>query len=197
MLLGMGFFDQVPPPPPEEVEPPAPPPPPWAKPETVLGGAVAEGFVLARSADAVVAVSGLVGFPGGFLFTVTVVLRSEDRRGHLFQSAFDRGWPVGDESPGPEFLRVGVQFADGAAVTNLGGAWPPPGAEPAGPLLQHDGGGGGGRRYDMSYWVWPLPPPGPLTFVCEWPSHGIGETRAEIDARLIHDAAARAVELWP
>jgi hypothetical protein len=49
----------------------------------------------------------------------------------------------------------------------------------------------------MSYWVWPLPPPGPVTFVCEWPAHGIGESRADVDARLIREAAVRAVPLWP
>ena len=64
-------------------------------------------------------------------------------------------------------------------------------------MLFPDGGGGGGRRYDMRYWVWPLPPPGPVAFVCEWPAFGIPESRAELDARLILDAAARAVESWP
>src|SRR5256885_6760927 len=49
----------------------------------------------------------------------------------------------------------------------------------------------------LRYWVWPLPPPGPVAFVCEWPAFGIPESRAELHARLILDAAARAVELWP
>src|SRR2546430_3515945 len=74
---------------------------------------------------------------------------------------------------------------------------PPPDAEPTGPVLFPDGGGGGGRRYDMRYWVWPLPPPGPVAFVCEWPAFGIPESRAELDARPILDAAARALGLWP
>jgi hypothetical protein len=49
----------------------------------------------------------------------------------------------------------------------------------------------------MRYWVWPLPPAGPVTFICQWSALGIEESRGEIDARLILDAAGRAVQLWP
>jgi hypothetical protein len=62
--------------------------------------------------------------------------------------------------------------------------------------LMQDGGGGGGRRYDMTYWVWPLPPAGPVTFVCEWPAQAITESRADIDAQLIRGAAEHAVPFW-
>jgi hypothetical protein len=47
------------------------------------------------------------------------------------------------------------------------------------------------------YWVWPLPPEGPLAFVCEWPIADIPETRTEIDSALLRDAAADAVIVWP
>jgi hypothetical protein len=46
-------------------------------------------------------------------------------------------------------------------------------------------------------WVYGLPPPGPLAFVVEWPARGIAETRAEIDAGLVLEAASRAVPAWP
>jgi len=49
----------------------------------------------------------------------------------------------------------------------------------------------------MRFWLWPLPPPGPLAFVCEWPKKGIGERRVDIDASVVLDAAARAEPLWP
>ena len=45
--------------------------------------------------------------------------------------------------------------------------------------------------------VWPLPPPGPVSFVCELPARGIPESRVEVDAQLILDAAGRAIRLWP
>jgi hypothetical protein len=65
---------------------------------------------------------------------------------------------------------------------------PPPEPEPAlfGPPSRRGGG------WHASQWVWPLPPPGPVAFVCEWPVAGIPESRAEIDAQVILDAASRA-----
>jgi hypothetical protein len=193
----MNFFDRFAPPEPPEPEPEAPPMPSWAKPEAMLGGTVAAEFVLARGRDAVVGLSGLTAFPNGFSFSLTAVLRQEDRRGRALHDAFHRDF-LDDEPPAPAFLRLGVQFADGSVASNLGGhPYLSPTADPTGPLLMQEGGGGGGRRYDLGFWVWPLPPPGPVTFVCEWPAHGIGESRADVDAQLIRDAAARAIPLWP
>jgi hypothetical protein len=192
----MSFFDRFPPP---DVPAPEPSPaqPPWVKPDGTLGGTVAKELVLARAADAVVAVSSLTAFPNGFSFTVTVALRTEDRHGRLLRLAFHRDAFDGEPLT-PEFLRIGLQFADGSAVSNVGGGSDAPWlTDPVGPLLLPDSGGGGGRRYDMSFWVWPLPPPGPLTFICEWPAAGIRESRAEVDGTLIHDAALRAVPLLP
>jgi len=45
--------------------------------------------------------------------------------------------------------------------------------------------------------AWPLPPAGPLEFVCEWSALGIPETRAVVDAQLILDAAGHSTQLWP
>jgi hypothetical protein len=59
------------------------------------------------------------------------------------------------------------------------------------------GGGGGGGRWSHANWVWPLPPPGPLTFVCEWPGLDIPLTRVAMDAERIRDAGGRAELLWP
>lgn len=181
-------------------EPPEPPRPAWLKPETALPGVVATELLLARSSAAAIAVSGLLAYPTGFEFILNLVLRREDRRGRILGGP---GWlhgpaPYGDEPLPDEFVRLGVAFADGRVASNLGRrAFPAPDSEPTGPVLLPDGGGGGGRHYDMRYWVWPLPPPGPVAFVCEWPALGIPESRAEIDAGLILDAATRAVQLWP
>jgi hypothetical protein len=46
-------------------------------------------------------------------------------------------------------------------------------------------------------WAWPLPPAGPLAFVCAWAALGIPETRAVIDAQLILDATGQSTRLWP
>jgi hypothetical protein len=42
--------------------------------------------------------------------------------------------------------------------------------------------GGGHLHQDRSYWVWPLPPVGPLTFMCEWAAFDIPEMLADTDA---------------
>jgi hypothetical protein len=97
-----------------------------------------------------------------------------------------------------EFLRLDVQFADGTTTTNLD--QPPfdqPDAEPAGPRLVENSAITGERRFDLSYWVWRLPPPGPVTFVCQWPACRIQQARAQIDGQRIRDAAARSIHLWP
>ena len=82
-----------------------------------------------------------------------------------------------------EFLRFGVQFADGRKATSLDRPpYDPQSQEPGPPVLNQHGGGGGGSAWDIEYWVWPLPPAGPFAFVCAWPARGIAESRAEIDA---------------
>jgi hypothetical protein len=65
-----------------------------------------------------------------------------------------------------------------------------------GPVLLEQRAGGGGHRWSQSLWLWPLPPKGPLSFVCEWPALGIALSRAEIDAALLHEAAARSRTVW-
>lgn len=92
-------------------------------------------------------------------------------------------------------LRFGIEFADGQRASNVGGRGHSQG-EPAGPVLWGMGGGGGGGRWHQDFWVWPLPPAGPLSFVCEWPAAGIALTRVEIDGQLLIDAAGRAREMF-
>lgn len=79
--------------------------------------------------------------------------------------------------------------------------------EPTGDVLNPDrpiissgpgtGGGVDGWSFDMEYRVRPLPLPGPLAFVCEWPGRGIPASRMEVDGGAIRAAADAAVTLWP
>jgi len=64
-------------------------------------------------------------------------------------------------------------------------------------MLFENGGGGSSRTWDGNFWVHPLPPDGPVTFVVSWAEHGVAEARAELDGAAIGTAAARAVTLWP
>ena len=91
-----------------------------------------------------------------------------------------------------------MQLPDGTQVLGQrGGRGPGHDAEPAGPVLRSFMAGGGPYTEIARWWAWPLPPAGPLEFVCEWPPFGIAETRASIDGQLILDAARRSIQLWP
>jgi hypothetical protein len=72
------------------------------------------------------------------------------------------------------------------------------------PVLRATGWEGHDRRsFDLGAWVWGVPPPGPLACVCEWPARQIPESRAEIDAAPVLEAAGRArpsgraKRIWP
>lgn len=94
---------------------------------------------------------------------------------------------------------VAVQFADGRSVSILD---QPTGEAPDPDRLMISsgpgtGGGVDGWSFDMEYRVRPLPLPGPLAFVCEWPGRGIPASRMEVDGGAIRAAADAAVTLWP
>jgi ATP-dependent Clp protease ATP-binding subunit ClpC len=56
---------------------------------------------------------------------------------------------------------------------------------------------GGPGRFVCSFFIEPLPSPGPLVISCEWPAHDIAPTETRVDAARIIDAADRSIELWP
>jgi hypothetical protein len=141
--------------------------------------------VLARTDQAAVAVVGVTAYTRGV--SLRLALRWRSRPG---EEGFDEAMlgmpfgpgampqPLGGELP-PELLRFGVQFADGRKATTLGasvpwgvGAAPGEQMEPPGPILSLSSGDGGDGEWNQEYWLWPLPPPGTLTFAIEWPSEG-------------------------
>ena len=205
----MSFFE--PPPPPERPEPPfeIPEPEPWwSAPSNELGAPVPLRVVLARTDQVAVAVVGVTAYTTGVSLTLALRRRSSRReedfypRMDLFDPLALRRRPS-DELP-PELLRFGVQFADGRRATTLGGGTPwavGRGAaveeEPSGPILSSSGGGGNDREWTADYWLWPLPPPGTLTFAIEWPSEEILLSTHEVDASLIIEASKSSEVLWP
>jgi hypothetical protein len=192
---GMSFFDSVPqPPPPERVRRRRPV---WMRSDAVIPGSVPGEVVLVRTGQVAVAIGSVRAYPNGFEFTLHTRLRTEDETGLV------RAGPMeppgrGREQVPEDVLRLGVMYADGRRAAAAGGC-PRPGDDADGERLVvfENGGGGSARRWDGDFWVYPLPPAGPVTFVVSWLEHGVGETRAELDGAAIREAAGRAVILWP
>ena len=159
-------------------------------PENELGVSLPIRVPLARTDRLAVLVDQVVAYSIGFTFRLSV-------RSHPDHPVSEHGLhglfphPDGDMRK----LLVGVEFADGRKATNL--AFPQLEQPVEGPVLIGGGGGGGGGRFDFGFWVWPLPPDGPLTFVCRWSAEGVEQTRAEIDAGSIGAAALLSELLWP
>lgn len=197
----MSFFDAPPPP---EPEPQPFSQPSWlGPPQNMLGAPVPLRLLLARTERAVAALTGCDAYPNGVAFDFALRLRPDsltiaERRALMHGGLFHRVGPVeGDELP-PELFRFGVLFADGRKATSVNDRRAFMGQdEPDGPFLMPRGGGGGELSWNMDFWLWPLPPAGPLTFVVEWPALGIAETRVESDATAIVEAAATTETLWP
>lgn len=98
--------------------------------------------------------------------------------------------------PPDDLLRFGILYPDDSKWTNLDWSFPSLDEEPVGPVVIGRGGGGGGDSWEMSYWLWPLPPDGPLTFVAAWPALEIEESAATVDGGAIRRAATEAEVVW-
>jgi hypothetical protein len=131
-------------------------------------------------------------YPTGLELEVRVLVRGHDLDPSL-NCVYHR---PGRESTYDEMLLFGIEFSDGRKATNVGGSWPGE-DEPEGPALWGMGGGGGGGSWRQVFWVWPLPPPGPVGLVCEWPAAGLALARQEVAAQILLDAAARARGIFP
>ena len=161
--------------------------------------------MLARTDDVAVAVIDAIAYTTGVQLNLVAARRKAcaDVDPFELQHRAMHGLRPGAELP-PELLRFGVQLSDGRKATSVGSG---PGAlftlgggeeqEPEGPLLSPGSGGGSDDRWESEYWLWPLPPPGPLAFVVEWPAEGIELTRQEVDSAAIIEAASRSEVLWP
>jgi hypothetical protein len=176
--------------------------PAWIEPPAdVVPGIVPVELILARTPQRAIGLTGLRAYPTGFGCTLHLRLR-EDIPGE--QSNFGAFNMFGDVvDPAGEFaayyLRFGVGFADGRKATNLNQRHDfDEGPAPDPPTLRLVRWEGYDRlAWEVDLWVYGLPPPGPLAFVVEWLARGIPESRVEIDAGLVLEAAARAVPIWP
>ncbi len=152
-----------------------------------LGGVASVGGLLGRSDSAVVRLLPSFAFPEGVLLGVELHARDDEVvLDALSPAGFSRG-----RVPG-HVCRLGVLLADGGRATSVAG-WAE--GEPPAPQLRFVGSSGGTRSVTAQFWLWPLPPPGPLTLTVQWPDQGIPLTRTQVDGTLLHDAADRAEPL--
>lgn len=153
-----------------------------------MPGVVPAERVIVRTDDVAVSLGCFRVYPAGFEFDVFVDLR--DEWGKLDPFSFDRRSRTKDER-----LLLGFEFADGAKATNVSQGWGGE-LESASPLLVGKGARKSGGHSHRSFWLWPLPAPGPLEIVCEWTVADIPLTRSELDSGAIIEAAARAQTIF-
>jgi hypothetical protein len=177
--------------------------PEWfGPPDGELGAYVPVGLVIARSDQGVVAISHAIGYSTGIGFELVAQARGLSQREtqRLFH---EQHLPPDPDEPSVGFLRVGLELADGARLSNLGGRhrWHDPKNPPPGPILREHGGGGGmssDRHVSMrpGFWMWPVPAPGTIRLSCEWPVVDIPFSRVELDGDQLREACGRAMKLW-
>jgi hypothetical protein len=192
----VSFFEAPPPVDPTPFEP-VQHKPWWGPPPNELGISVPQRLVLARTDELVVALLDAVAYTTGLSFRLTVKRRREpaDSVDPWFRDPLGRhGVVSGGEALPDDLLRLGVLFADGRKATTIASFGAP--GEPNAPVLTQSASSGSGREWEASLWLWPLPPAGPLAFVVEWPSYGISETRQELDAQPLVEAARASEPLW-
>lgn len=187
--------DEAPPSAQEAWEAVAPPSPPSTEvdgpPDGVIGATLAMTTVLARGEAVVVALDSVVAYPTGVELGVTVRRKGEPEFGS-FDATRPRMWSGVSAFPG-ESLRVTVVFADGRqAVSQNFGDMP----DASGAHLIALTGTATQCRFDQRFWLTPLPPPGALGLVVAWPARDIPETRVDISADAIREAAGRTIEVW-
>jgi hypothetical protein len=165
--------------------------PDWLMPPRMIGGHVTGPAVIGRSGGLVVAVRQVLAFPAG----VEVEVEAHARRPPGGGTA-----PAAAGLAGSSPLRFRVKFADGreAAQDDEAGL-----RSGRGPMLTISGGetssGGPDGREDvrLTLWIWPLPPPGPVTVTCSWPGRGLDGAGLVLAGGQVQAAACRAQPFWP
>ncbi len=161
------------------------------RPENEVPVSVALDAMLGEAADFIVYLSGVRVFRTVLEFRLTALARHRGAGRGLSGALFGHGEQE-------DRLLLGVEYADGRIGSNLGGF--PAGLnqelDPTTPVLMPGGGGGGDRSAETSYYLTPLPPPGPLRIITAWPSRGVAESVTEIPAEPLTDAATRVRVLW-
>jgi hypothetical protein len=162
---------------------------PWwhLPPINEMPAAVCERVMLAQQDDVSVFLSRVDVYSTGIDFDLVALLRGD-------QSGVDvMLW--GSHTEPADRSVLAVSYADGRRVSS-DDAWEHAEAPTSALHLAVERASGGPPRASMHYFLWPLPPPGPITFRFLWPGQEIVEQTTTIEAAVILDAAARVCQLW-
>jgi hypothetical protein len=139
--------------------------------------------------------STIVVFPTGFELRVFALRPAPEG-----PEIADPTWRGSGREPRREFFQLGVELADGRRGTNLD-PWPEGDEEPPAPHVRGMAGVVGPPTgtfvagWDLRFWVWPLPPPGPVRVFCRWPVAEIEHAERTLQAERIVEAAKRSLSL--
>jgi hypothetical protein len=165
--------------------------PDWVMPPRMIGGHVTGPVLIGRSGGLVVAVRQVLAFPAGMEVEVEAHARGSAGGGPASAAV---------DLPGQPPLRFRVRFADGREAAQDDEAGLHSGR---GPMLIVSGsetswgGPDDGEDIRLTLWIWPLPPPGPVTVTCSWPGRGLDDARLVLDGDQLRAAAGRAQPFWP
>jgi hypothetical protein len=152
-------------------------------------------IALSRGDNHYIALTDFAAFPSGVAFTMQAVFRP----GSLAPA------PQNNDLPAPGFTSdmgsmlslfgaLQVVLADGdKAVRNPKAVV---GEQPDSPVLMGRGGSKTGDEWHQSMWLWPVPPPGPVTFTLSSARHGVTDATVTMDATELIAASKRAEKLW-
>jgi hypothetical protein len=179
-----------------------PPRPAWAgPPDDEVGVAVGTRTVLASQPRLFIAITDCAAYSNGF--TLALALRSKD---DIPPHAMGFG-PTHDPDD-DSGIQIGIRFSDGREARSTGVARGPmmrfyrawsEGDEPdvpEEPLIVQRSGGGGGRHFDFNYFIWPLPPDGPVTITCRWPARGLQTAGKQLNGTAIRAAGLKSKSVW-
>lgn len=152
-----------------------------------VGMLALSSFLLARTPEVVVAVRGITAYSDGLHIAVVVIFADLAR-------SEDLAYSLQEYSRSPGRFRVGLSFSDGRLATS--GQRDAPDVEQGTAQLKLLGSGHDGLMWNGEYWLWPLPPQGPLVVGCRWPDRGIPETLVQIDPTPLLTAAQASHSVW-
>lgn len=163
-------------------------------PGDMLGGWVGICEVLGASSAATVSVIITRAYATGFEFTVeTRVTPGSGYDASLFSSFYsDDAAEVPEGEPPGERLRVGLEFPSGARTSTLPWSVQQQSQDALVPVLWMTGGGSTSKVFTVEFWISPLPSPGSVRFVIEWPLMNIPEQDLVVPCASILQAAGKA-----